>query len=158
MADKRIDQLPAATSVGDTNLFVLEQSSTAKQATALRLFNYVKSKLGLGTAATANIDTTLAVNGAVAGAKATGDAISAAKVSYFQNQAVSATTGQIMRIPASGSNSNINANTVVLECNFVNPSAISTDVTWTSYSGYIVFNGTCTSATTANVTLGQKNN
>lgn len=86
------------------------------------------------------------------------DAISAAKVSYFQNQTVSATTGQIMRIPASGTNSNITANTVVLECSFADPSAIAADVTWTSYNGYVTFSGTCSTATTANVVLGQKNN
>lgn len=81
------------------------------------------------------------------------------KILYFSQQTVSvASSAQIMRIPASGTNSAITENTVVLECTFANPTAITSDVTWTSYAGYITFSGTCTAATTANVTLGQKGN
>lgn len=121
MADKRIDQLTAATSLGDSDLLVVEQSSAAKKATGTVVSNYINSKfglsgmasdistlqaavsgkqdaltlplpisqggtnattvgnarvnLGLGTAATANIDTTLTIAGAAADAKATGDAV-----------------------------------------------------------------------------------
>jgi hypothetical protein len=83
----------------------------------------------------------------------------AKEIQYFTSQTVSAaTSAQIMRIPASGTNNNINTNTVVLECTFANPSAITSSVAWHSYDGYITFTGTCTSATTANVTLGQKGN
>jgi hypothetical protein len=83
----------------------------------------------------------------------------AKEVMYFTNQTVSvASSAQIMRIPSSGTNSNITTNTVVLECSFANPAAITSDVSWTSYAGYITFSGTCTSATTANVTLGTKGN
>lgn len=153
-----IDELPSVSNLVSTDELPIERGTLTYKTALSSIANAVSSILGLGTAARAAIDTTLSVNGAVAGAKATGDAITAAKVSYFQNQAVSATTGQIMRIPASGTNSRITANTVVLECSFANPSAITTDVTWTSYSGYIAFSGTCSAATTANVTLGQKNN
>ena len=128
MADKRIDQLTAATSLGDSDLLVVEQSSTAKKATGTVVSNYINSKfglsgmasdistlqttvagkqdalalplpiaqggtnattagnarvnLGLGTAAVANIDSTLAVSGAAAEAKATGDAINELKTSW----------------------------------------------------------------------------
>jgi hypothetical protein len=128
MADKRIDQLTAATSLGDSDLLVVEQSSTAKKATGTVVSNYINSKfglsgmasdistlqttvagkqdaltlplpisqggtnattvgsarasLGLGTAATANIDTTLSIQGGAADAKATGDAINKLKDSY----------------------------------------------------------------------------
>lgn len=121
MADKRIDQLTAATSLGDSDLFVVEQSSAAKKATGTVVSNYINSKfgltgmannisalqtavagkqdaltfpipisqggtgattvgnarvnLGLGTAAVANIDATLSVQGAAADAKAVGDGI-----------------------------------------------------------------------------------
>ena len=124
MADKRIDQLTAATSLGDSDLLVVEQSSTAKKATGTVVSNYINSKfgltgmasdistlqtavagkqdaltlplpiaqggtgattagnarvnLGLGTAATANVDTTLSVQGAVAEAQVTGAVTSAA--------------------------------------------------------------------------------
>lgn len=81
------------------------------------------------------------------------------EILYFTNQSVSvATNAQIMRVPASGTNSAITTNTVVLDCVFGAPAVIVSDVSWTSYNGYITFSGTCTAATTANVTLGQKGN
>lgn len=71
----------------------------------------------------------------------------------------SGTNTQIGRIPAgTATDSKITTNTVVLSIVFANPSAITSDVSWTSYNGYIVFNGTCTSQTSANVILGQKGN
>lgn len=76
-------------------------------------------------------------------------------ISYFESQTTSvASNAEIMRI----TDASINTNTIVLECTFANPSAISGDVSWTSYNGYISFTGTCTSATTANVTLADKTN
>ena len=118
MADKRIDQLTAATSLGDSDLLVVEQSSAAKKATGAVVSNYINSKfglsgmasdistlqttvagkqdaltlplpiaqggtnattagnarvnLGLGTAAVANIDSTLSVSGAAADSKTVG--------------------------------------------------------------------------------------
>lgn len=72
-------------------------------------------------------------------------------VLYFFNRTVSvASNAEMLRIIDSG----INANTVVLECTFADASAIRGEVSWTSYNGYISFVGTCTSSTTANVTLG----
>lgn len=83
----------------------------------------------------------------------------AAKVLYYATQAVNvATSAQIMRIPASDTDPNITTDTVVLECSFADPKYVTSDVTWTSYTGYIVFVGTCTAATTANVVLGEKGN
>ena len=81
------------------------------------------------------------------------------QVLYFTSQTVSAaTSAQIMRIPASGTDTRITTNTVVLECTFANPAYITSDVSWTSYAGYIIFTGTCVAATTANVTLANKSN
>lgn len=81
------------------------------------------------------------------------------KILYFYQQSVSAaTSAQIMRIPASGTNSAITTDTIVLECTFATPANITSNVTWTSYAGYITFTGTCTAGTTANVTLGTKGN
>lgn len=69
---------------------------------------------------------------------------------YYSSRTVSvANNAEILRITSGY----INTKTVALECTFADPSSISGDVTWTSYNGYIVFTGTCTSATTANVTL-----
>lgn len=76
------------------------------------------------------------------------------KVLYLTNIACSATTGNF----ASVSNSAITANHVLAECVFANPSAIATDVDWTTASGSLVLNGTCSSATTANIVLIKKDN
>lgn len=53
MADKRIDQLTAATSLDDSDLLVVEQSSEAKKATGTVVSNYINSKFGLSGMASA---------------------------------------------------------------------------------------------------------
>lgn len=73
---------------------------------------------------------------------------------YFTNVACSATTGNFATV----SDANISADHVVVECTFANPSAITTDVTWTTANGSLTLNGTCASATTANITLSKKGN
>ena len=83
------------------------------------------------------------------------DMESKSSVTYFTSQTVSvASSAEILRI----TDTSITTDTVVLECVFDDPSYISGDVTWTSYAGYISFIGTCTVATTADVTLGTKIN
>lgn len=83
----------------------------------------------------------------------------AKEIMYFTAQTVSTgSSAQIMRIPSSGTNSSITTDTVVLECTFAAPANITSNVSWQSYAGYIAFTGTCTAATTANVTLGTKGN
>lgn len=78
---------------------------------------------------------------------------------YYTAQTVSAaTSAQIMRIPASGTDSAITTDTVVLDINFADPGNITSAVSWESFAGYITFTGTCTAATTANVVLGTKGN
>lgn len=76
------------------------------------------------------------------------------KVLYFTGVACAATTGNF----TSYSNAAITANHVVAECVFVNPSAITTDVTWTTTSGNVTLNGTCATATTVNLVLVKKDN
>ena len=83
------------------------------------------------------------------------DMESKSSVTYFTSQTVSvASNAEILRI----TDTSITTDTVVLGCVFDDPSYISGDVTWTSYAGYISFIGTCTVATTADVTLGTKIN
>ena len=76
------------------------------------------------------------------------------KVLYLTSVACSATTGDF----ASVSNAKITADHVVAECVFANPSAITTDVNWTTGSGTLKLNGTCASATTVNLVLVKKDN
>jgi len=73
---------------------------------------------------------------------------------YFSGQACSALTGDFCTI----SNANITADHVVAEVVFADPSAITTDVTWTTASGSLKLNGTCSTATTVNIVLVKKNN
>lgn len=74
---------------------------------------------------------------------------------HFSGQACSATTGNFCTV----SNANITANHVVVECTFSKPSAITTDVTWTTANGSLTLNGTCADATcTATITLARKGN
>ena len=78
---------------------------------------------------------------------------------YYAARTVNtATNAQILRIPASGTDAAITADTVVLECVFADPGVLERDVTWTSYAGYVAFTGTCRTATTADVVLGRKGN
>ena len=76
------------------------------------------------------------------------------KVLYLTSVAVTATTGNIVSL----SNSKITANHVLAECVWGNPSYITTDVTWTTGSGTLRLNGTCTTATTVNLVLVKKDN
>ena len=83
----------------------------------------------------------------------------AKEIMYFSGQTVSVgSNAQIMRIPSSGTDNNITTNTVVLECTFASPANVTSNIAWESFSGYVTFTGTCTTATTANVTLGTKGN
>ena len=87
------------------------------------------------------------------------DAQARKNILYYTNQTVSsATNAQIMRIPASGTNTDITTDTVVLDITFNNPSYITSNISWTSYAGYVTFTGTCTAVTSANVILGRKGN
>lgn len=76
------------------------------------------------------------------------------KVLYLTSVACAATTGNF----ASVSNAAITADHVLAECVFANPAAITSDVTWTSAAGSLTLNGTCASATTANIVLVKKDN
>lgn len=68
---------------------------------------------------------------------------------YIKDIACSAMTGDFV----STTDFRINSNSAVAEVTFANPSAITSDVTWTTSAGAIVLNGTCTSATTCNILL-----
>lgn len=77
------------------------------------------------------------------------------KVLFLTSVACSATTGNFVSL----SNADITADHVLVDCVFSKPSAITTDVTWTTGSGTLTLNGTCTDATcTATITLAKKDN
>lgn len=72
---------------------------------------------------------------------------------YFTNIACAAATGDFATI----SDAKITEDSVVSECVFANPSAVTSDVTWTTSSGSLVLNGTCSTATTVNLVLVKTN-
>lgn len=73
---------------------------------------------------------------------------------YFTAVACAATTGDFATV----SNAAISADTVIAEAVFANPSAITSDVTWTTSAGQLALNGTCSTATTVNLVLVDKIN
>jgi len=77
---------------------------------------------------------------------------------YFYQQptsVTSASTAEFCRV----SDSRITPATIVLNCEFTVPSAITSNVTWTTAAGYISLKGICTSSTCkVNLVLGQKGN
>lgn len=76
------------------------------------------------------------------------------KVLYYTSVAVSAGTGDIATV----SNAAITADHVVTSAVFADPSKITSQVTWTTAAGSLTLNGTCSSATTANIVLIKKDN
>lgn len=77
------------------------------------------------------------------------------KVLYFTAIPCSAITGDFVQY----NSTKITTDYVLAECSFSIPSAITTDVTWTTIADYLKLNGTCTDATcTANVVLIKKDN
>ena len=76
------------------------------------------------------------------------------KVLYYTSVAISAGTGDIATV----SNAAITADHVVTSAVFADPSKITSQVTWTTASGSLTLNGTCTAATTANIVLIKKDN
>lgn len=82
----------------------------------------------------------------------------AKEILYFYNQSTS-TTSTATTAFCTISDSRITADTVVLNCEFTVPSAITSSVTWTTAAGYITLKGICTSNTCkVNLVLGQKGN
>ena len=127
--------------------------------------SHASSATTYGVGTTANYGHVKTINNLTTSSYSDGQALSAYqgyllkqtannKVLYYTGQACSATTGDFCTI----SNSAITANHVVAECIFANPSYITTDVTWTTASGSLTLNGTCSTATTVNVVLVKKDN
>ena len=78
-----------------------------------------------------------------------------ANIQYFTSQALSAASNaEILRIV----DSSITPKTICINIVIDNPSYVISDISWTSYDGYIAFTGTCTAVTTADVTLAKKQN
>lgn len=74
-------------------------------------------------------------------------------------------SGEILRFPASGSSTDININTVLLNISFSDPSKVTSNISWesitdndTTGAGHISIKAVCSAVITAYVTLGRKGN
>lgn len=71
------------------------------------------------------------------------------------NAILTLTVGSFSSFPKTVSNASITSDMVVLECNFGTPSAIVSDVGWSTYNGSITLTGIINGSTTANIVLGK---
>lgn len=147
-----IDQLPATVTDNLTDEVPVEQGQLTYKTTWQKILDLFKTafqtlfqeKLVSGTnIKTINTQSLLGSGN-----------IDVASALYLTSVACSAMTGNF----ASVSNASITADYVVASVVFANPSAITSDVSWTTASGSLVLNGTCSSATTANIVLIKKDN
>ena len=144
MADIKISQLGAAATLTGTEAFPESNSGVTYKATAQQIKDF----------AIGNTPITGIGDGTATGAiKSLSDA-AASKVIFLTNVACSAMTGNFATV----SNASITADHIVVDVVWADPSAITTDVTWTTAAGSLVLNGTCASATSATITLIKKDN
>ena len=145
MADVKISELGSAATIADSDYLVVDTGAATLKATAALAKEYMIGDTnisGLG-------------DGTVTGAISELAMATTKDVLFFSGIACSAMTGNF----CTKSDANITADHIVAECVFSKPSAITTDVTWTTASGSLTLNGTCTDATcTATVTLVKKDN
>ena len=73
----------------------------------------------------------------------------------LENKILTLTVGAFSSLPQTISNSKITADMVVLECSFGTPSAIRSDISWTTSAGQLRLTGTISGSTTAQITLGK---
>lgn len=144
MADIKISQLGAASTLTGAEAFPESNGGVTYKATA----NQIK-EFAIGSTSISGIGDgtpTGAIKSISDGAKD--------KVLFLTSVACAATTGNFATVSYAA----ITADHVVVEVVFANPSAITTDVTWTTSAGSLVLNGTCASATSATITLIKKDN
>lgn len=73
----------------------------------------------------------------------------------LENKILTLTVGAFSSLPLTISNSKITADMVVLSCEFGNPMAITSDISWTTSAGQLRLTGSMSGTTTAVITLGR---
>ena len=73
----------------------------------------------------------------------------------LENKILTLTVGAFSSLPQVISYSKITADMVVLSCDFGTPTAITSDITWTTSAGQLRLAGTIRGTTTAVITLGK---
>ena len=80
--------------------------------------------------------------------------ITANGVTYDINNGIVKVSGSFSSLPYTLSDNSIKSNMVVLDIYFNNPSAILSDIAWTTANGSITLNGTASGTTTFSLVLG----
>ena len=80
--------------------------------------------------------------------------ITANGVTYDINNGIVKVSGSFSSLPYTLSDSSIKSNMVVLESYFNNPSALESDISWTTANGSITLSGTASGTTTFSLVLG----
>ena len=80
--------------------------------------------------------------------------ITADGVTYDINNGIVKVSGSFSSLPYTLSNSAIKSNMVVLESYLNNPSAVTSDIAWTTANGSITLSGTANGTTTFALVLG----
>lgn len=73
----------------------------------------------------------------------------------LENKILTLTVGAFSSLPKTISNSKITADMVVLSCVFGTPSAITSDISWTTSAGQLRLTGSMSGTTTAKIVLGK---
>lgn len=146
-----IDPHGARVYLGDTVTVEWIEARISKQMRAISYDYDVLAerfiKITLGTQEHDHVVTSDSLSGGVAASGSGGGGFAMAL--YLTSVPCSAMTGNFVDY----NDGSITADYVVAECVFASPSAITTDVSWTTSAGNIKLNGTCSSATTCNIVL-----
>ena len=73
----------------------------------------------------------------------------------LENKILTLTVGAFSSLPKTISNSKITADMVVLSCVFGTPTAIKSDINWTTSAGQVRLTGSMSGTTTAQIVLGK---
>ena len=73
----------------------------------------------------------------------------------LENKILTLTVGAFSSLPQTISNSKITADMVVLSCEFGTPTAIASDISWTTSAGQLRLTGSMDGTTTAQIVLGK---
>ena len=73
----------------------------------------------------------------------------------LENKILTLSVASFSSFPKTISDAKITSDMVVLDVTWGNPSAIRSDVTWTTSNGQLVLNGTISGSTASSITLGR---
>ena len=81
--------------------------------------------------------------------------ITANGVTYDIDNGIVTVSGSFSSLPYTISSNKITPSMVVMESYFNNPSALQSDISWTTSNGLITLNGTVNGSTTVKLVLGE---